>query len=450
MWIHSFVLLIFCVLFFISKGFFSKSGEFLAGIFPDFLQLTKKQIRISLLIMFCGNLLGLCITAVSSASLDTVKDGYLIRNQKGEGSYEEEVIASDGTLTKKIRVVVEEVPYTESEINGMLDFAMDKMDSFILGENTSFERIEYPLNLIGAVPDTPITVEWNSDQPVYLDWEGALGEDVPKEGVCVKLTGELRAGEYLRVYERNLTVYPQKLSSEDAFVRELENQTELYGKEKGEYQFLPQEINGKTIIWSRVNAQEGLLITGISFMIGILFIFSEKSRKKEQRLIKEKEMKADYPLILNKLVLFMRAGTSSRQAVRNIVLEYQQVKKQTKVSRRQRNKKKEFKRFAYEELSRMYFEMEQGIPEEQAYERLGNRCNLMEYRTLSTLLIQNLKKGSSQFLPSLEHECRQAFEERKKRALIAGEEAGTKLLIPMILMLFIVLMMIIVPSFLTF
>ena len=85
-----------------------------------------------------------------------------------------------------------------------------------------------------------------------------------------------------------------------------------------------------------------------------------------------------------------------------------------------------------------------------AYERFGIRCNLVEYRTLSTLLIQNLKKGSSRFLPSLEEECRQAFQERKRRALIAGEEAGTKLLAPMILMLLVVLMILMVPSFLSF
>ena len=75
---------------------------------------------------------------------------------------------------------------------------------------------------------------------------------------------------------------------------------------------------------------------------------------------------------------------------------------------------------------------------------------MMEYRTLSTLLVQNLKKGSNQFLSALEKECRQSFDERKKRALIAGEEAGTKLLIPMVMMLILVLMIIMVPSFLVF
>ena len=43
----------------------------------------------------------------------------------------------------------------------------------------------------------------------------------------------------------------------------------------------------------------------------------------------------------------------------------------------------------------------------------------------------------------------QAFEERKARARRLGEEAGTKLLIPMFLMLAVVLVIVIVPAFLS-
>jgi len=43
----------------------------------------------------------------------------------------------------------------------------------------------------------------------------------------------------------------------------------------------------------------------------------------------------------------------------------------------------------------------------------------------------------------------QAFEERKAQAKRLGEEAGTKLLLPMFLMLAVVLVIVIVPAFLT-
>ena len=43
----------------------------------------------------------------------------------------------------------------------------------------------------------------------------------------------------------------------------------------------------------------------------------------------------------------------------------------------------------------------------------------------------------------------QAFEERKARAKMLGEEAGTKLLVPMFIMLAIVLVIVTVPAFLS-
>ena len=439
MWIHIIVFLSFCVLFSLSKGFFSKAGAFLAGILPDFFQLTGKQISLSLLIIFLGNLLGCGFSLIELMETDTVQEGYLIRNQKGEGSYEEELIASDGENEVQIPVVVEPVPYSQKEINNMLENAVEQLDTLILGENKSFQKIEYPMNLVTEMEDSSITIEWNTSQPVYLDWEGNLGDEIPEEGISVLLTGELYLDENLRTYEKELKVYPEKLSEEEAFIRELKEEVRAIAEEEGEKQYLPEMVNGAEISWSRIAKNNGWIITGLSVLIGLLLVFGEKSRIKESQILKSKEMLLDYPLLINKLMLFMRAGISSRQAIRRIVKEYQ--------DRKKKGQETAF-RPAYEELSRMYYEMEHGVSEETAYERFGNRCGLMEYRTLSTLLVQNLKKGSNQFLSALEKECRQAFDERKKRALIAGEEAGTKLLIPMVMMLILVLMIIMVPSFL--
>ena len=441
MWIHIIVFLSFCVLFSLSKGFFSKAGAFLAGILPDFFQLTGKQISLSLLIIFLGNLLGCGFSLIELMETDTVQEGYLIRNQKGEGSYEEELIASDGENEVQIPVVVEPVPYSQKEINNMLENAVEQLDTLILGENKSFQKIEYPMNLVTEMEDSSITIEWNTSQPVYLDWEGNLGDEIPEEGISVLLTGELYLDENLRTYEKELKVYPEKLSEEEAFIRELKQEVRAIAEEEGEKQYLPEMVNGAEISWSRIAKNNGWIITGLSVLIGLLLVFGEKSRIKESQILKSKEMLLDYPLLINKLMLFMRAGISSRQAIRRIVKEYQ--------DRKKKGQETAF-RPAYEELSRMYYEMEHGVSEETAYERFGNRCGLMEYRTLSTLLVQNLKKGSNQFLSALEKECRQAFDERKKRALIAGEEAGTKLLIPMVMMLILVLMIIMVPSFLVF
>ena len=93
-----------------------------------------------------------------------------------------------------------------------------------------------------------------------------------------------------------------------------------------------------------------------------------------------------------------------------------------------------------------YRKMADGRSEIQALEELGKSCESKEYRKLSMMLIQNLRKGSKDLLDSLEKEEKYAFEMRKQRAIRAGEEASTKLLVPMAGMLFIVIVILVVPA----
>ncbi|MDE7046257.1 MAG: hypothetical protein K2O97_14890, partial [Acetatifactor sp.] len=87
-----------------------------------------------------------------------------------------------------------------------------------------------------------------------------------------------------------------------------------------------------------------------------------------------------------------------------------------------------------------------GVSEASAYEHFGKRTCLQEYVRLSTLLTQNLKKGNSALLERLRAEADRAGEERLQNCKRLGEEAGTKLLVPMVLMLLVVMVMIMIPA----
>ena len=85
-----------------------------------------------------------------------------------------------------------------------------------------------------------------------------------------------------------------------------------------------------------------------------------------------------------------------------------------------------------------------------AYERMGKRCKISQYKILSVLLVQNLRKGNQNILELLEREAASAGEERKREARVRGEEASVKLLLPMIMQLMVVLVILMVPAFLSF
>lgn len=431
MWIHIVIFIAFCGLFVQAKGFLSKSGTYLAGKLPSYLKITEKQVQMFLWTVFIGNAVGSILTGAvylnGNQNLSTLK-----RQQE---PYAEELYVTDGTNKEKIQVEVRTEPYTDAEKQEMLDEALKNLDKEILGENKSLERVEYPLNLPTEIPDTEILIQWNTDQPLLLDWEGQIGEDVPQEGVWVHLEAELILDEYRRNYELEVHVFPEKIPEEEQFVKSIQKELEHQNEEEGTYLNLPMELNGKKLIWSKANQQMGLWVAGMAIIIGILLAWCEKSRRDEEKEKQKKEMEIDYPGILNKMILLMQAGMSSRRAIQKVALDY-----------RDGLEKGKKPRAAYEEILQIYRELEQGTPEEEAYRRMANRIDLLCYRTFSTLLIQNLKKGSSYFISALKQECSAAFAERKSRAQILGEEAGTKLLIPMGCMLLIVLVIILVPS----
>lgn len=94
--------------------------------------------------------------------------------------------------------------------------------------------------------------------------------------------------------------------------------------------------------------------------------------------------------------------------------------------------------------------MQSGIAEADAYERFGRRCQMPEYIRLGTVLSQNLRKGTKGLNAMLEQEATAPLRNGKITAKKVGEKAGTKLLFPMLLMLGIVLVILMVPAFLSF
>ena len=87
-----------------------------------------------------------------------------------------------------------------------------------------------------------------------------------------------------------------------------------------------------------------------------------------------------------------------------------------------------------------------GVSESDAYAAFGRACRTHAYIKLGNLMSQNVRKGGEYFMQMLREEVGEAFAQRRKR----GEEAGTKLLLPMIMMLGIVLIIIVVPAFMSF
>ena len=146
----------------------------------------------------------------------------------------------------------------------------------------------------------------------------------------------------------------------------------------------------------------------------------------------------DYPDVVFKMGMLLNAGLTIQNAFTRIAEEYQETKQKKGV------------RWAYEEMVIACNEMKSGIPEARAYERFGRRCEQTCYIRLGTILSGSLQKSSEGMTNLLLQEAEEAMEERRQLAKKMGEEAGTRLLFPMLLMLMVVLVILIVPALLSF
>ena len=206
-----------------------------------------------------------------------------------------------------------------------------------------------------------------------------------------------------------------------------------------EYMILPDQFHGKELSWSRTKSNTGILYLFLTPVVAILLYIMKDRDLHKQVEVRAEEMQADYPDIVGKISLLISAGMTVQAAWSRVVLDYCRELEQTGK-----------KRYAYEEMLLTVHEMENGLTARDALEKFGRRCRLAGYTRLSALLAQNLTKGSANLASMLQAEAANTFEERKHAARKLGEKAGTKLLVPMIMLLGIVMVIITVPALLSY
>lgn len=95
-------------------------------------------------------------------------------------------------------------------------------------------------------------------------------------------------------------------------------------------------------------------------------------------------------------------------------------------------------------------EIQAGIPEGEAYYNMGHRINIPVYMKLMSMLSQNVSKGTKDIMIMMAGEEQAALQTRKELARKKGEEAGTRLLFPMIVLLGVVMVIVVLPAVMSF
>lgn len=409
-----------------------------------------KKLSLSFAVVFVGTLFGMLVKYNSQSSILLDEEGRIPRGDYRKGSVRIQLKADcveDGA--DSFQVEVAPVLLTEMEVQDLSEELWNRLPEYILGENEALDRVSCDLTLEESYGEYPFLLEWKSRSPAIV---GSTGRVYSREtAVSVEMEVKMCYEEFVREETLLIKVIPPALTpweQERAELEELLLQSEQ-GSRREEVWSLPEEWKGERVSWQQEVEDYSMLLWILTIVTTVsVYIMSDQDLHKQQEQ-RKKQMQRDYPDIVHKLVLYAGAGMTTRGAFQKIAGDYERKKAGTE---RRAGKEKGSGaeiRPAYEEMLYACRELHSGVSEASAYEHFGKRTGLQEYIRLSTLLAQNLKKGNSALLERLREEAARAGEEKLQGCKRLGEEAGTKLLVPMVLMLLVVMVMIMIPAFST-
>lgn len=141
------------------------------------------------------------------------------------------------------------------------------------------------------------------------------------------------------------------------------------------------------------------------------------------------ELLADMPQVLSKLTLLVNSGMVLREAWEKAAFGGS--------------------RALYVEMQTAVQEMNNGVSEMEAYRNFADRCAIKQVRRFTSTVMQNMQKGNAELSYFLKEMSEEMWEEKKHLVKRQGEAANSKLLIPTAMIFIGILIMIMVPVFLT-
>lgn len=401
------------------------------------------KLSLLLLVLFAGGIAALLNGFKESLDSVLVEGHFIERGGFGTGKKEYEL---DSVIEKEIipvSIQVSRQARQEEELQQLITHAMSILDSEILGLNESMESVRTDLNLPYDLENGEIQLEWHTSNYKIVESSGRIhNENIREEGEEVLLQAEMTCQNQRAMYEKNIRVLPPYYSPEEELARSLENRIQILDESsrEGERLELPVQMDGAAIQWRERTESNSWKIILLSVVAAVLVFIGKEKDLQNQEEKRKKQMLMDYPELVSKITLLLGAGMNIRTAFGKVAVDY----------REKKEKQASVKRHAYEEMLLAYYEIQGGIPEQRAYQNFGKRCRVQRYMKFSSLLIQNMKKGNAGLEKILETEVQESLEERKAQAKKLGEEAGTRLLVPMFLMLVVVLIIVMAPALIAF
>ena len=405
---------------------------------------------------------------------------------KGNGAAADE--KGKKTAREILQVEIESRKYTADQVEKLLSDAENEAFEIMLGENDSADHIRTSMVFPKTLAGGSVRAEWMTMPYGVIEEDGSIAGDIDENGTVVSIECELECQERKKTLESAVRVYPPEKTEAEAARNAVDNAVRNADQKSAseDYIQLPEEIEGISVRWFYAKDYTGVIAAMLILILPFLFYEMQNQRILQMAQQRRAQLEMDYPDVMWKMTLLIGAGMNLSSAFARIADDYRR-ERDTQDRRNKRNKQSDKRdllrkrsggklvryrseereecrerknndrkghqnigtgRYVYEEMLITCNEIRDGVSEGKAYENFGHRCGLPRYIRLGSILSQNLRKGSRGLAQVLEQEALSSSQERRAQARKLGEKAGTKLLLPMVMMMCVVFVILIAPAFL--
>lgn len=340
---------------------------------------------------------------------------------------------------KRIPIEVGALQYTPEQVEALHREAETYLTEVVPGNNESLEKVTESLFFPEILPSTGGEIYWSTDAPWLITSEGEVLNETLEEEQRAEIRAEISYGSESRVFSRTVTVCPAVLSDEEVLLRSIRKEIEEkeQASRTSERFVLPESVQGypiERVSSAGMNSKAFLLLLAMAIPLFLYSgYFSGLDTKRKER---KEQAENCYPEFVTKLSLLLAAGISVRQALERLAKEYE------------KNHGGDHVLAAELKVTRQ--ELENGRSETVAYEDFGRRIGILVYQRMASLLTQNISRGVQGMKGLLLQEAKEVMAQERATIRQKGEQAGTKLLLPMMGLLGLVFAILLVPAFQSF
>lgn len=366
-----------------------------------------------------------------------IQNGIIQRDEIGGDSREVFLLFDIEGIWEKEAYTLEVLPAkpTKEEAERFFEEAISTIES-------DFQVIDESIPVKSKYVEGAVEAEWLFEPYGIIDSEGNIRQEELSSGeTTINAQVELNCGEYERLYSFAFVIRPQILSEEEEAKKQLQNWIKQQMSLEGTTELqLPTQINGKKISWSEEREYRTPQIFLLEIVALVLFWFVSEKKKTQEEQKRIQKMEREYPEIVNQLSLLLGAGMTTRQAWNKLTTQYQFKRKAGMIEEKE----------VYEAIVRMNRRFSEGESERAVYQQFTQEIPAISFHKLMRILLGNLEKGSQGICNRLEEEGRLAYEQRIQQAKKLGEEASTKMLLPLMLMMVVVMGIVMLPALIEF